>query len=139
MDNTKKKKKGLSIHLKTFGCQMNDRDSEALLGIFLDEGYSLAENPEEADVILVNTCSVREHAENRAVSFLGTLKKFAERRHTRGAQPKAIGLIGCMAKNIGEEIFRKMPHLSLVCGPGCVDKILNYVEKIGKQNICEFS
>ena len=63
------------VYIKVFGCQMNDRDSEALLGLFLERGYIAVDKPEEADVILVNTCSVRDHAENRAISFLGSLKK----------------------------------------------------------------
>mgnify|MGYP000448043206 CR=1 FL=1 len=63
------------VYIRTFGCQMNDRDSEALAGLFLDKGYILTDNLEEAEIILVNTCSVREHAENRALSFLGSLKK----------------------------------------------------------------
>ena len=62
----------IKVYIKTFGCQMNDRDSEALVGLFLDKGYALVESPEEASLILVNTCSVREHAENRALSFAGT-------------------------------------------------------------------
>ncbi|RKY43484.1 MAG: tRNA (N6-isopentenyl adenosine(37)-C2)-methylthiotransferase MiaB, partial [Candidatus Omnitrophota bacterium] len=107
----------------TFGCQMNDRDSEALCGLLLDRGYILVSEPKEAEVILVNTCSVREHAENRAISFLGSLKKNANSK-------KVIGLIGCMARNRGEELFKRMPHIDLVCGPACFDKIPEYVEKI---------
>lgn len=105
------------------------------MGNFLERGYSLAEIPEEADLILVNTCSVREHAEDRAISFLGSLKQFYERRRTRGAEPKVIGLIGCMAKNRGEEIFEKMQHVSLVCGPGCFDRLPEYAEKVLRENI----
>jgi len=114
---------------------MNDRDSEALLGLFLDLGYFLATEPKEADVILVNTCSVRQHAENRAISFLGSLKKFTERRRSRGSQHKIIGLIGCMAQNVGEEVFKKMQHVDLVSGPGCVDRIVAYVEKIRNEDV----
>jgi len=114
---------------------MNDRDSEALLGLFLDLGYSLAKEPKEADVILVNTCSVRKHAEDRARSFLGSLKKLAERRRTRGAKHKIIGLIGCMAQNTGEEVFKKMPYVDLICGPGCLDRIVAYIQKIRTENI----
>ncbi|RKY27977.1 MAG: tRNA (N6-isopentenyl adenosine(37)-C2)-methylthiotransferase MiaB [Candidatus Omnitrophota bacterium] len=102
---------------------MNDRDSEALCGLLLDRGYILVSEPKEAEVILVNTCSVREHAENRAISFLGSLKKNANSK-------KVIGLIGCMARNRGEELFKRMPHIDLVCGPACFDKIPEYVEKI---------
>ncbi len=120
---------------------MNDRDSEALAGLFVERGYSLAQTPDEADVILVNTCSVREHAEERAISFLGTLKKVTRseshqvtsgKRDTRYAirNTKIVGLIGCMARNRGEELFKRMPHIDLICGPAAFDKIPEYVEKI---------
>jgi tRNA-2-methylthio-N6-dimethylallyladenosine synthase len=106
---------------------MNDRDSEALAGLFLEKGYILVKNPQEADVILVNTCSVRAHAENRALSLLGTFKKFNHK--------KIIGLIGCMAKNLGREVFKKMPHIDLVCSPANFDRIVDYVEKIRKEKV----
>ena len=108
---------------------MNDRDSEALSGLFIERGYSVAESPEEADVILVNTCSVRDHAENRAISFIGSFKKLK----AQSSQPRAkplIGFIGCVAKNRGEELFKKMPHIDLVCSPAVFDKIPEYVETI---------
>lgn len=114
---------------------MNDRDSEALLGLFVDLGYSVAKEPKEADVILVNTCSVREHAEDRARSFLGSLQKLAERRRSRGAKHKIIGLIGCMAQNTGEEIFKRMPYVDLICGPGCLDRVVAYIQKIEKEKV----
>ncbi|UCC95951.1 MAG: tRNA (N6-isopentenyl adenosine(37)-C2)-methylthiotransferase MiaB, partial [Candidatus Omnitrophota bacterium] len=114
-------------YLKVFGCQMNDRDSEALLGLFLDKGYNRADTEKEADIILVNTCSVRDHAENRAISYLGSLKKLS-------AKP-VIGLIGCMARNRGEELFKRMSHIDLICGPASFAKIPFYVEKIQKEKI----
>jgi len=125
---------------------MNVRDSEALLGLFVDKGYLISESAEDADVILVNTCSVREHAEDRAVSFLGFLKKIAyggerianreetfKKLSAKSYKPSAkpvIGLIGCMAVNRGEEIFKKMQHIDLICGPASFARIPAYVEKI---------
>jgi len=123
------------VFIKTFGCQMNDRDSEALAGLFVREGYSLAAELGEADVILVNTCSVRDHAENRALSFLGSLKKSIVPRPSSLVSRKVIGLIGCMAKNKGQEVYERMPHVNLICGPACVDRIPEYVEKIRRENI----
>ncbi len=102
---------------------MNDRDSEALLGLFLEKGYVQAKDEKEADLILINTCSVRDHAENRAISYAGSLKKL----------PAIVGLIGCMARNRGEEVFKKMPHLSLICGPASFAKIPDYIGKIQKE------
>jgi tRNA-2-methylthio-N6-dimethylallyladenosine synthase len=110
---------------------MNDRDSEALLGLFLEKGYQQAKSEEEADVVLVNTCSVREHAENRALSFAGKFKKIKQSR----ANKPLVGIIGCMAQNKGRDIFRKMQHLSLVCGPSTFNKIPGYIEKINKDRI----
>ena len=118
---------------------MNDRDSEALAGIFLEKGWSLTAEPEDADVILVNTCSVREHAENRAISFLGSLKKITNYklqitnfRFQISDCKIVVGVIGCMARNRGEELFKRMPHIDLICGPACFDKIPEYVERIQK-------
>jgi tRNA-2-methylthio-N6-dimethylallyladenosine synthase len=131
------------IYIRTFGCQMNDRDSEALLGLFLEKGYSVSANPEDADVILINTCSVREHAEDRAISFAGTLKRLTEgrRKKDEGRKPVprpssliprkvVIGVIGCMARNRGEELAKRMSHIDLICGPAAFAKIPAYVEAI---------
>lgn len=112
----------LKIYIKTFGCQMNDRDSEALGGMFLKKGDSLVDDPKKADVILVNTCSIRQHAEERALSFVGTFKKLKNK--------PIIGIIGCMAKRQGEEIIRKMPYVSIVCGPSRLYYIPEYVDKV---------
>src|SRR4030042_5691293 len=72
------------IYIRTFGCQMNDRDSEALLGLFLEKGYQQAQSEKEAEVILINTCSVREHAEDRAISYAGTFKKTGHGARVKG-------------------------------------------------------
>ncbi|RKY40514.1 MAG: tRNA (N6-isopentenyl adenosine(37)-C2)-methylthiotransferase MiaB [Candidatus Omnitrophota bacterium] len=121
------------VYIRTFGCQMNDRDSEALAGLFLDKGYILTDNLEEAEIILVNTCSVREHAENRALSFLGSLKKITNYKLQITGCKRIVGVIGCMARNRGKELFKKMPYLDLVIGPANFDKIPHYVEKIKKE------
>jgi len=133
------------VFVRTFGCQMNDRDSEAITGLFRQNGYTLTDDPKTADVILVNTCSVREHAEEREISFLGSLKKISRegRRmkdegreklipHPSSLIPRVIGLIGCMAKARGQEIAKQMPHVNLICSPASEDRILEYVEKIQK-------
>jgi len=84
---------------------MNKRDSEALLGLFVDRGYQIATDAKEADVVLVNTCSVRAHAEDRARSYLGSFKKKGT-VPIRGQSP-IIGLIGCMDKKIREKSYTK--------------------------------
>ena len=125
----------MKIYIKTFGCQMNFRDSEALAGLFLEKGYTAVEKPEKADIVLVNTCSVRGHAEDRVLSFLGSLKKTKNSKSEIQNNKIIIVLIGCMAKNRGEEIYKKMPHVNLICGPSCADKISEYVEKILEEKI----
>ena len=111
---------------------MNVRDSEALLGLFLEKGYKSVDNPKDADVILLNTCAVRAHAEHRVRSILGSFKKiFKLNTHdSRLNTKRIIGLIGCMARSTGKDIFEKMPHVDLIVSPSNLHKIPDYVEKI---------
>jgi len=114
---------------------MNTRDSEAVAGLFLRAGYRLIDEPQDADVILVNTCSVRAHAEERAISVLGMFNAKIKSKRIRikpRKKPRVIGLIGCMAQNRGQEILRRMAHVNLVCGPANLDKIVGYVQDIQK-------
>jgi tRNA-2-methylthio-N6-dimethylallyladenosine synthase len=106
------------LYLETFGCQMNVLDSELVLGQLRAQGYESVEDRESADVILYNTCSVREHAEQKVWSRLGELR-------TRKAQgPElVIGVIGCMAERDGTNIFSRFPHVDVLCGPGELDKL----------------
>ena len=107
---------------------MNDRDTEALLGLFLDKGYSASDDPKDSSVVLINTCSVRDHAESRALSFVGTFRKLKNKK-------PLVGVIGCMARNTGEKIFEKMPYVDLICGPGSFSDIPHYIEKIQNEKI----
>ncbi|MCK6466982.1 MAG: tRNA (N6-isopentenyl adenosine(37)-C2)-methylthiotransferase MiaB [Candidatus Brocadia sinica] len=100
-----------TVFFETFGCQMNKLDAELSLGLLQEEGYRIVDKADEADVILFNTCSVRQHAEDKVYSHLGALKKL-KKRH-----PEIIvGVLGCMAQKDGEAIFKRMPHVDLVCG-----------------------
>ncbi|MDD5583986.1 MAG: MiaB/RimO family radical SAM methylthiotransferase [Candidatus Omnitrophica bacterium] len=138
------------IYIRTFGCQMNVRDSEALLGLFLEKGYAQAESEKDADVILLNTCSVRAHAEHRVHSILGSYKKLsaisrqpsAKKNKKAESLPKVrlkaesckiIGLIGCMAKNVGEEVAKRFAHVDLIVAPSRLHKIPEYVQRIVDQ------
>jgi len=110
------------LYLETFGCQMNVLDSELVLGQLRAQGYESVEDRDDADVILYNTCSVREHAEQKVWSRLGEL------RHRKKDQPGlVIGVIGCMAERDGTQIFRKNPHVDVLCGPGELDKLVQLV------------
>lgn len=101
-----------SVYLKTFGCQMNERDSEAIAAQLLESGFSLAEEENQADIILLNTCSVRDAAEQKAI---GKMKALAGQ--TRRRQPQVLlGFMGCMAQARGQLLFDQIPQLNLVVG-----------------------
>src|SRR5438309_9175249 len=106
------------LYLETFGCQMNVLDSELVLGQLRAQGYETTEDRESADVILYNTCSVREHAEQKVWSRLGEL------RQRKVDEPGlVIGVIGCMAERDGKNIFERFPQVDVLCGPGELDKL----------------
>src|SRR5438874_7639133 len=106
------------LYLETFGCQMNVLDSELVLGQLRAHGYEPVDERDDADVIIYNTCSVREHAEQKVWSRLGEL------RERKKIEPHlVIGVIGCMAERDGTNIFAKFPHVDVLCGPGELDKL----------------
>jgi tRNA-2-methylthio-N6-dimethylallyladenosine synthase len=98
-----------TFYLETFGCQMNVHDSEKVIGTLLHEGYRQVETVEQADLILYNTCSIRDKAEQKVFHRLADFKKLQ-------AQGKKFGVLGCVAQQEGEKIFDRAPHVSLVCG-----------------------
>jgi tRNA-2-methylthio-N6-dimethylallyladenosine synthase len=110
------------LFLETFGCQMNVLDSELVLGQLRAQGYQSTDDREAADVIVYNTCSVREHAEQKVWSRLGELKDRKQQN-----PELVIGVIGCMAERDGVDIFRKFPQVDLLCGPGELDKLANLI------------
>jgi tRNA-2-methylthio-N6-dimethylallyladenosine synthase len=101
-----------AVYLQTYGCQMNERDSEEILGMLTAQGYAVVDREEEADVILLNTCSVRAHAEERAFGKMGLMQKLKRER-----PGLVLGILGCMAKAQREEVFRRLPQVDLVAGP----------------------
>jgi tRNA-2-methylthio-N6-dimethylallyladenosine synthase len=107
-----------NLYLETFGCQMNVLDSELVLGQLRAQGYQSVDSADDADVILYNTCSVREHAEQKVWSRLGEL-----RARKAGDPGLIIGVIGCMAERDGANIFQKFPHVDVLCGPGELDQL----------------
>ena len=112
------------LYLETFGCQMNVLDSELVLGQLRAQGYVSVEDRDQADVILYNTCSVREHAEQKVWSRLGELRQAKQDR-----PGLVIGVIGCMAEREGRDIFRRHPHIDILCGPAELDKLPMMVHK----------
>jgi len=101
------------LYIETVGCQMNELDSELVVAALRREGYRLTSDLSEADTLLFNTCSVREHAEHKIYSQLGRLKY-----SRRGRPHLVIGVMGCMAQKDQELIFRRAPHVDLVVGTG---------------------
>jgi tRNA-2-methylthio-N6-dimethylallyladenosine synthase len=98
-----------TFYLETFGCQMNVHDSEKVIGTLVHEGYRQVETVEQADLILYNTCSIRDKAEQKVFNRLNDYKKLLK-------QGKKFGVLGCVAQQEGEKIFERAPHVSLVCG-----------------------
>ena len=116
---------GGRLHVVTFGCQMNKYDSELVEGRFRGRGWSTTADPAEADVVLFNTCSVREHAEERVWSWLGELKRARERR-----PELVVGVMGCMAQRVEEEIFARAGHVDLVVGTRAFHRLPDLVDEI---------
>lgn len=99
-----------SVYIETYGCQMNASDSELMLGTLAASGYIPVDQPDGADVILVNTCAIRDHAEQRVLGRLGELKRHMGR-------DTLLGVTGCMAQRLGPQLLERAPHVSLVVGP----------------------
>ena len=98
-----------TFYLETFGCQMNAHDSEKVVGTLLQQGYRQVPTVEEAGLVLYNTCSIRDKAEQKVFNRLNDYKKFK-------AQGKQFGVLGCVAQQEGEKIFERAPYVSLICG-----------------------
>ena len=98
-----------TFYLETFGCQMNVHDSEKVIGTLISEGYRQVETVEAADLVLYNTCSIRDKAEQKVFHRLNDYKKLQK-------QGKKFGVLGCVAQQEGEKIFERAPYVSLVSG-----------------------
>ncbi len=116
------------LYIETVGCQMNELDSELVVASLRKDGYELTTSPRDADAILFNTCSVRQHAEDKIYSALGRLKN-AKREHPR----TVIGVLGCMAQKDQSLIFRRAPYVDLVVGPGQLHQVPALVREIRAQ------
>ncbi len=119
---------GRSFYIETFGCQMNVHDSEKVAGTLMARGYRPVENHEEADLILYNTCSIREKAAHKVFSRLGAFKK------GHGNSGKIIGVLGCLAQQEGDSIFERTPQVSFVCGSASYSKLPALLEQLENGN-----
>src|SRR5713101_5797969 len=118
---------GATFFLETFGCQMNDHDSEKVAGVLLSRGYRQVESPDAASLVLYNTCSIREKAAQKVFSRLGEYR-------TKQAAGQVIGVLGCVAQQEGEEIFERAPWVSLVCGSASYRKLPELLSQVEAGN-----
>lgn len=116
---------GPTVYLETFGCQMNELDSELVRGHLRSLGYRFVDDFTTADVVLYNTCSVREQAENKAYSRLGLvgLRK-------KAGEQVILGVLGCMAERDGADMLRRFPQVDLLCGPGELDRLPALIDNV---------
>ena len=122
-------------HVTTFGCQMNEHDSERMKGMLDSLGYSEAAERDEADLILFNTCSIREKADNRLVGHLGEAKRLKQEDPA-----KVIGVGGCWAQSVKDHVFEQFPFVDVAFGPGQVPKLAEFLtsDSITAQGFFEF-
>lgn len=115
-----------SVYIKTYGCQMNERDSESVAARLVAKGYTLVDSEVGADVVLLNTCSVRDFAEQKA---LGKMATVAGRARKRGPVP-VLGFLGCMAQSRGQELIDQLPDVDLVIGTQKVHHLADHLDAI---------
>jgi tRNA-2-methylthio-N6-dimethylallyladenosine synthase len=111
------------IYIKTYGCQMNERDSEQVAQMLIERGHTMTDREEEADVVLLNTCSVRDLAEQKALGKMGMLQALSRTR------PVVYGFLGCMAQARGSSLLKEAPQVDLVVGTQKFHRVADYVEQ----------
>ncbi len=119
-----------TFYLETFGCQMNSHDSEKVVGTLVSEGYRQVETVEEADLVLYNTCSIRDKAEQKVFNRLNDYKKYLK-------QGKKFGVLGCVAQQEGERIFERAPWVSLVAGSASYRNLPGMLKKLEQSSVIE--
>ena len=123
------------VFIKTYGCQMNERDSESVACKLQERGYTIVDHEDKADIVLLNTCSVRERAEQKAIGKAGHLAK------RKKSDPRfVLGVMGCMAQNLGNDLVDKLPDLDLIVGTQKFHRLPDYLDRLrasqadGKKN-----
>jgi len=110
-----------TVYIETYGCQMNVSDTELMLGKLEASGYESVTQPDGADVILINTCAIRDHAEQRVIGRLGEMK-------SRMKGDAVLGVTGCMAQRLGSQLLDRLKHVSLVIGPDGYRELPSLIE-----------
>src|SRR5680860_841777 len=122
-------------HLTTFGCQMNEHDSERMKGMLDSLGYDEVESRDQADLILFNTCSIRESADSRFIGHLGEAKRLKSEDPTR-----IVGVGGCWSQSLKEKVFEQFPFVDVAFGPGQVHRLAEFLtsDNLTAQGYFEF-
>lgn len=120
----------MKVYIKTYGCQMNERDSDAMASQLESEGHTIVFTEEEADALIFNTCSVRDAAERKAKGKIGYMKKLKDRK-----PGLIIGVAGCMAQRLGDELLKELPHLDFVLGTGQLHTLPEQLQKVRQQQL----
>jgi tRNA-2-methylthio-N6-dimethylallyladenosine synthase len=125
----------MRYHVTTFGCQMNEHDSERMKGMLDSLGYEECETRDQADLILFNTCSIRESADNRLIAHLGEAKRLKTEQPER-----VVGVGGCWAQSVKDEVFERFPFVDVAFGPGQIHKLAEFLtsDSITAQGFFEF-
>ncbi|QDH12901.1 tRNA (N6-isopentenyl adenosine(37)-C2)-methylthiotransferase MiaB [Formicincola oecophyllae] len=123
-----------SVHIITWGCQMNVYDSARMADILRPLGYGPAQAPEEADMVILNTCHIREKAAEKVFSELGRLRQVAEARQERTGKPTLIAVAGCVGQAMGEEIIARAPWVNLVLGPQTYHRLPEMVARVARSS-----
>lgn len=119
------------LHIKTWGCQMNEYDSSKMADLLdASNGYTLTEEPEEADVLLLNTCSIREKAQEKVFHQLGRWKKLKANK-----PGLVIGVGGCVASQEGDNIRTRAPYVDIVFGPQTLHRLPTMIKQIGRAHV----
>src|SRR6056297_852668 len=116
----------MKYYIETYGCQMNEYDTDILSYEFLKEGYKKTNKIEDTDIVIFNTCAVRESAENRVHGQLGHMKRMKKKYNF------ILGVIGCMAQNYGELLIEKHPHVNFVLGTDFLNRIIPTIKYLKK-------
>ncbi|MCX6385042.1 MAG: tRNA (N6-isopentenyl adenosine(37)-C2)-methylthiotransferase MiaB, partial [Solirubrobacterales bacterium] len=124
-----------TYHVTTFGCQMNEHDSERMKGMLESLGYDEVGDRVEADLILLNTCSIREKADSRLIAHLGHAKRLKSEDPSR-----IIGVGGCWAQSLKDEVFERFPFVDVAFGPGQVNRLADFLnsDQLTAQGYFEF-
>ncbi len=120
------------LHIKTYGCQMNVYDSDRMQDLMLACGYQLTDTPQDADMVIINTCHIREKASEKLFSDLGRLRPFKQQKQQQGSE-MIVAVAGCVAQAEGEEIFKRSPVVDIVVGPESYQTLPDLVGKVQRE------